>query len=126
FSLPQRKFSIGNKIKEIYSNLTKHFKEDEKRKRISFEKFVEGTKEDRLVLFSPLLHLDHQKKIWLEQENHLEDFYIWISKTYFKNNPDPFADLKTEVEGKIENLNSEKKKRLKKVKKEFNEPLGLV
>ncbi|MFH1889845.1 MAG: segregation/condensation protein A [Nanoarchaeota archaeon] len=126
FSLPQRKFSIGNKIKEIYSNLTKHFKEDEKRKRISFEKFVEGTKEDRLVLFSPLLHLDHQKKIWLEQENHLEDFYIWISKTYFKNNPDPFADLKTEVEGKIENLNSEKKKRLKKVKKEFNEPLGPV
>ena len=40
------------------------------------------------------INLDHQKKIWLEQENHLEDFHIWISETFHKHNPDPFADLR--------------------------------
>ncbi|MBU2503726.1 MAG: segregation/condensation protein A [Nanoarchaeota archaeon] len=125
FLLPKRKFTISDKIKGIYGNLTKHFKEDEKRKRISFEKFAEGTKEDRLILFTPLLHLDHQKKVWLEQENHLDDFYIWLSETYFEHNPDPFADLKTEIE-EVENLSTEKKKRLKKVEKEFENPLGTV
>jgi len=129
FSLPKRKFSITDKIKEVYSNLQGHFKKNETQKRISFSEFVNGKPEDRLILFYPLLQLDHQRKIWLEQETHLEDFHIWLSETYFKHNPDPFADLRLEIEEETskkpkKKLSKEGKKRLKKVEEEFSEPLG--
>ncbi len=124
FSLPKKKFSIKNKIREIYENLLKYFKEDEKRKKISFTKFVGDNKEERIISFSPLLHLDHQKKVWLEQENHFDEFYIWLKEIYFRHNPDPFADLKEEIEEKIKELDKEKKQRLKKVNKDFENPLG--
>ena len=124
FSLPKKKFSIKNKIRDVYGNLLKYFQEDEKRKKISFTKFVGTSKEERIISFSPLLHLDHQKKVWLEQEEHFGEFYIWLKETYFQHNPDPFADLKEEVEQKIEELGSEKKKRIEKINKDFENPLG--
>lgn len=124
FSLPKKKFSIKNKIRDIYGNLLKYFQEDEKRKKISFTKFVGDNKEERIISFSPLLHLDHQKKVWLEQEEHFDEFYIWLKDIYFKHNPDPFADLRHEIEEKIEELDNEKKQRLKKVNKDFENPLG--
>lgn len=124
FSLPKKKKSIKNKIREIYDNLLKHFKEDEKRKRVSFTDFIGDDKEERIISFSPLLHLDHQKKVWLEQENHFEEFYIWIKDVYFKHNPDVFAELKEEVEHKIEELDDEKKQRLEKINKDFENPIG--
>ena len=126
FSLPKRKFSIQDKIKEIYDNLTKHFKQDESRKKISFSDFIGDNTEERIISFSGLLHLDNQKKIWLEQQNHFEDFHIWLSEAYFANNPDPFADLKTEVEEQVGELNPEKKQRLEKINSEFNNPIGEI
>ena len=124
FSLPKRKFSIKDKIKDIYENLIKYFEEDEKRKKISFTKFVGVNKEERIISFSPLLHLDHQKKVWLEQEKHFGEVYIWLKEIYFEHNPDPFKDLKEDVEQKIEELSSEKKKRLETINKDFENPLG--
>ena len=124
FNLPKKGFSIKNKIRKIYENLMKHFKENEKKKRVSFTDFIGDDKEERIISFSPLLHLDHQKKIWLEQEEHFDEFYIWLKEIYFKHNPDPFADLKEEIEEKIEELDSEKKKRLEKINKDFENPLG--
>jgi len=133
-SLPKRKFSIKNKIKELYKKLFFYLNEDDKKK-ISFTKFVGIKKQNRIIAFSPLLHLENQKKIWLEQENHFQEIYIWMKKTYFKYNPDPFADLKQEVENvseqlqkksesAISNVENLDKKRLNKINKEFSNPLG--
>lgn len=124
FSLPKRKFNIKNKIRELYENLLEHFKENGKKKRVSFTEFVGEDREEKIISFSPLLHLDHQKKVWLEQEQHFGEFYIWIKETYFKHNPDPFADLKTELEKEIHEFDSEKQKRLKKINKDFENPLA--
>ena len=71
-----------------------------------------------------MLYLESQKKIWLEQEAHFEEIYIWLKEVYLKHNPDPLADLKQELEEKIEKLDDEKKKRLEKVNKDFDNPLG--
>ena len=62
-----------------------------------------------MITFSSLLHLDHQKKVWLEQEKHFEEIHIWLKEIYFKHNPDPFADLRQELE-QIENINPKNKK----------------
>jgi len=124
FSLPKRKFSIKNKIKEIYEKLLGHLKEEEKRKKISFTEFVGTDKEERVIAFSSLLHLDHQKKVWLDQEKHFEEFYIWLKEVFFHHNPDPFFELREEVEKKTQELDDEKKKRIEKINKDFENPLG--
>ncbi len=123
-SLPKKTTNIKDKIKEIYGNLLKHLKEDEKKHKISFKEFIGEGKDERIISFGPLLHLDHQKKIWLEQEEHFVDFNIWLKHVYFKHNPDPFADLKKDVEIKIKELDNEQKNRLEKVNKDFENPLG--
>ncbi|MBI3623737.1 segregation/condensation protein A [Candidatus Pacearchaeota archaeon] len=121
-SLPKRKFSISDKIKEIYERLSGHF-EKSNSKRIGFSEFVGMEKEEKLIAFSPLLHLENQKKIWLEQEAHFEEIYIWLKETYFKHNPDPFADLKNELEEEIEKLDEEGKKRLENINEDFKNPI---
>lgn len=128
-SIPKKKFNIKNKIRELYEKLLQHFRENEHQKKISFTDLVGENKEERVISFSPLLHLDHQKKIWLEQEEHFGDFYIWLKETYFKYNPDPFADLREEIEEQTEEIgepDSEKKKRLEKINKDFENPLGAL
>ena len=95
--------------------------------------------------FFPLLHLDHQKKLWLEQSAHFEEVYIWLEETHLKHHPDRFADLKQEIEEEAmdeklselieeheemqnqENkVTKEKKKRLKKIEKNFKNPPGEI
>jgi len=123
-SLPKKTTSIKDKIREVYQNLLNHFKEDEKRRRVSFNDFIGQDKEERIISFYPLLQLDSQKKVWLEQEEHLVDFHIWIKETYFKHNPDPFEELREKVEEKLDELDDEKKERLEKINKDFENPLG--
>ncbi|MEK6812395.1 MAG: segregation/condensation protein A [Nanoarchaeota archaeon] len=131
-SLPKRKFSLHDKVKEIYDNLVKNLAKDEKKEKISFSEFIGEDKEERIISFSGLLHLDHQKKVWLEQEKHFDDFNIWLEETYCSKNPDRFADLKLEVEeqvGEIKNENKkgkEQKERLEKINTNFENPMGNI
>jgi len=121
FSLPKRKFSITNKIKEIYNKLFHHLKED--RKNISFTDFIGHDKEERIICFSSLLHLENQKKVWMHQEDHFEEIQIWLRKVFFKHNPDIFEELKQELEREIKDLDEEQKGRLKRIGDDFDNPL---
>lgn len=124
FSIPKKRFNIKNKIKNLYERLFAQLEQSPKRKKISFTQFIGKDKQERIISFSPLLHLENQKKIWLEQENHFEEIHIWLKEVYLKHNPDPFKDLKEELEKEIDNLNSKQKKRLEKINKEFENPIG--
>ena len=124
FSLPKKNFSIKNRIKEIYDKLFKHFEENKEKTKISFDDFIGLNKEERIIAFSPLLQLDNQKKVWLEQENHFGEIHIWMHKTYLKHRGDPYADLKEELEREIKSFDSEQLERLKEVEEKFDNPLG--
>jgi len=97
FSLPKRKFSIKDKITEIYTNLTNWFK-SKTEKKVKFNDFIVGNKEEKVTSFLPLLYLEDQKKIWLEQKNPFDEINIWLKEIFLKHNPDPFEDLKKELE----------------------------
>lgn len=126
-SLPKkRRIGIGNKIKQMYGDLVEHFKQNNDKKKISYSEFIGDDKEERIISFSPLLHMEHQKRIWLDQDNHFDEIYIWLKHIYLKHNPEPFADLKREVKEEIEELDEEKQKRLEKIDKEFKNPLGEI
>ncbi len=123
-SLPKRKFSIKDKIKEIYEKLFGHFEENKGKHKVSFTDFVGEDKEERIIAFAPLLHLENQKRVWLEQEGHFEEINIWLKEVYWKHKGDPYADLKQELEEKIEELDDEKKQRLQEINEEFENPIG--
>jgi segregation and condensation protein A len=124
FSLPKRKFSIKDKIKEIFEKLSRHFEKNQDQRKIAFTDFVGENKEERIITFGSLLHLENSKKVWLEQEGHFEEIYIWLKNIYLKHNPDPFADLKEELEKEIEELDEEQKQRLEETSNEFENPVG--
>ena len=123
FSIPKKKFNIKDKIKEIYDNLFSHLKDEDKRKKIPFTELIGENKEERIIALLPLLHLECQKKIWLEQKNHFEEIHIWLKDVFLKHNPDPFAELKEEIQEEIENLDDEQKQRLEKINTEFENPI---
>ncbi|MEM3091945.1 MAG: segregation/condensation protein A [Candidatus Pacearchaeota archaeon] len=126
FSLPKKTFSIKNKIKEIYENILRHLKNQEKKKKVSFTELVGEDKEEKIASFGPLLHLENQKKIWLEQYQHFDEIYIWLKDIYFLHNPGgPYLDLKNEIL-KLNELDKEKKRRLEKVEKDFKDPLEII
>lgn len=101
-SFPKRKLSMHDKIKQIFSKIIYSLEENKNdpkgdshgEKRIHYDSLIGGEKHERIFSFAPLLHLEHQKKIWLEQNGHFEDIYIWERKTFWEHNGDPFKDLR--------------------------------
>ena len=110
FLIPKRKISIKDKIKQIYEELFNHFKENKEHTKITYTNFVGEDKEERIISFYPLLQLEHQQKVWLEQEAHFEEIHIWLKQRFLDHHGDPFGDLKQELLD-IEQQEIEKAKR---------------
>src|SRR3989338_3229924 len=104
-SFPKRKLSIHDKIKQIFSKIIYSLEENKNEKKIHYNHIIGEEKHERIFSFAPLLYLEHQKKIWLEQNAHFEDIYIWERKTFLKHNEDPFKELR-EVENIEEEISS--------------------
>lgn len=115
-SLPKKRLRVKDRIRNIHLKLKNHFKKTE-HKRISYTNFIGKEREDRITHFSPLLHLESSKKIWLEQETYFDEIHIWMKKTYLEHNGNPFSDLKEELSEKIQELDDGQKQRLKEVEK---------
>ncbi len=104
FSLPKKKISIKDKINEVYNKLLNIFK-TKTEKKISFNEF-NISKDEKVFSFLPLLYLEDQKKIWLEQPVPFEEISIWLKEEFLKIHPDPFFDLKNPEDfKKIEEFN---------------------
>jgi segregation and condensation protein A len=106
FSLPKRKFSIKDKITEIYRNLNDLFKERTEKK-IPYSEFIKENREEKVISFLPLLYLEQDKKVWLDQKIPFDEVHIWLREEFLKNNPDPFADLRKELEEFEKNFKEE-------------------
>lgn len=119
FSLPKRKFSIKDKITEIYRNLNDLFKERTEKK-VPYSEFIKE-REEKIISFLPLLYLEDQKKIWLDQKIPFDEVHIWLREEFLKNNPDPFADLRKELEEFERQLDKEKIEEIKEDSEEEEE-----
>tara|TARA_Y100000310_G_scaffold340196_1_gene435163 strand:+ start:906 stop:1610 length:705 start_codon:yes stop_codon:yes gene_type:complete len=65
--IPEKKIDIGEKIKEIYNKIQNFF--NIKKEKLTFTKLVDSKKkEDKIYTFIPLLHLDNQNKVDMQQE----------------------------------------------------------
>ncbi len=93
-SLPKRKYSINDKLKEIHGRVVDFFSKNKNEKKVTYTEIVGKDKEERALSFFPVIQLENNGKLWLEQENHFEEIHIWLKDIFFKENPDPYADLK--------------------------------
>jgi len=105
-SLPKKTINIHDHINSLYARVMEFLRND--KLKTDFTTLVKGkSREEKIITFVSLLHLENQDKLWLEQNGHFEEIYIWLSHVYKKQNP--LADRLIEdlqEEEKIEEIES--------------------
>ena len=117
-SLPKRTISIKDRMKNLHERLRKHLA-TKKVNRVTYSDFVGQDREDRVLAFYPLLQLENNKKIWLDQPEHFEEIDIWMRKAFMEEKGDPFADIKEEL-AQLE-IEEEKEARIETLEEELEE-----
>lgn len=95
-SVPKKTVNIEGHIKVIYSRIKVLFKDRETR--VAFSELSGKSHEERISTFIPLLHLDNQQKVWLEQEEHFEEIWVLLKELYEKQNAPELEKMRLEVE----------------------------
>jgi segregation and condensation protein A len=95
-SLPKHKINLQDRIKMVYSKLEDIF--ENRKEKLPFTELAGTNTEERIANFIPLLHLDNQQKVWVEQEGHLQEIYIWLKSLYEEQNKEMLEKMKLEVE----------------------------
>ncbi len=113
---------VKERIRQLYAKIKTYF--NKKQEKLSFTELAGGSKEEKLAAFLPVLHLENQQKIWLEQEKHFDEIWIWLYKLYKQQEQQVMDELKEEVEEIKEELDNEQKKRVEEINKDFENPLG--
>lgn len=124
-SLPRQKINLKDQISGVYSKLKEIFSSREKP--FPFSELAGKSTEERVATFVPLLHLDNQQKVWLEQEGHFAEIWILLKHLYVKQNAAELEKMKKEAEIEIDlkDLTPEEQARAEEVEEEFKDPLGM-
>ncbi len=91
-----KKIDLKDRIKQFYARIltsikrsaTSPYKEINK---TCYSNLAGKEREEKLACFLPLLHLSNTKKLWLEQEKHLDEIWIFLYE-YFDKNRDKFFE----------------------------------
>ncbi|MEK6893032.1 MAG: segregation/condensation protein A [Nanoarchaeota archaeon] len=121
-SVPKHRINIQGQIREVYSKLESIFSKRETK--LAFSELAGGKVEDRIATFIPLLHLDTQHKVWLEQTGHFEEIWILLKNIYEKQNAELLDKIRQEVEEDMKNFNAEQREKIKEIEENFENPLG--
>ena len=122
-AMPKHKINLKEQIKKVYNRLKEIFSSREQK--LAFSEIAGETDQEKVAMFVPLLHLDNQQKVWLEQEAHFEEIWIWLYEI-FKKKQEALQELEQEIEEVEEEmeLDSVQKRRLEKINKDFENPLA--
>src|SRR3989344_485656 len=120
-ALPRNPINLKEQIKDVYSKLREIFSKREEK--FAFSELVKGKEKDKVSVFVPLLHLDSQHRVLLEQEGHLDEIWIWLKSLHEKKNAALLEIMRKEVEAEIEKadleLSDEEKERAEELENEF-------
>ncbi|MEM4271822.1 MAG: segregation/condensation protein A [Candidatus Pacearchaeota archaeon] len=101
-AIPKHRINVKERIREVYSKLKYIFEKQDKK--VPFSSISGNTKEEKIATFVPLLHLDNQHKVWLEQEKHFDEIWILLKTIYEQKNSEILAAMRKEAEEAIEKL----------------------
>ncbi len=79
--IPEHKFDLGKAMSTVYARVETHYNtKKNKDKLLTFDDLVvSDSKKDKVLTFVPLLHLDTQRKIDLEQETHFDKIHVKLA-----------------------------------------------
>lgn len=124
-SLPKQRINVQDRIREVHAKLKEIFKDREEK--LAFTELAGSTTEERVATFVPLLHLDNQHKIWLEQEGHFTEIWILLKHIYEKQNAVTLEKMRREVEEEmnvfVAQLTPEEKARANDLEEKYANPL---
>lgn len=80
FMMPKKTIDIREKIKELYNKIKEFFTRRKTGELLTFTELAGTSKDEKIACFLPLLHLDTQEKIYLEQEKPFEEINIWLKE----------------------------------------------
>jgi len=121
--IPKTRVNIRDRIRQIYAKISIFFKKKPQSK-LSFTELAGKERESRIASFLPVLHLDNQQKVWLEQEGHREEIWIWLYEIFKKQRALDFVEEEIEEVEKELGMDSEQRKRIEKINKDFENPLA--
>ncbi len=100
--IPQvKRIDLKDRIKQLYARILNALKKPQITKK-TYSELIGKEKEQRISCFLPLLHLNDGRKLWLEQEKHLDEIYVFLYE-YFEENRENFLDgLEEDIEMKNE------------------------
>jgi len=128
FFLPKSSTDVRFKIKEIYEKIKGFFSKGNQEK-MTFS-LLAPTNEEKRMSFAPILHLDHQNKVTLDQLKHFEEIFIYmkdirgsaddlIKELKARENEYVEEKMKEQVEEEMHNKFEE----INQIKEEANKPL---
>ncbi len=100
-----RRIDLKDRIRQFYARILTSLKKEKKpENKVSYNNLVGKEREEKLACFLPLLHLSNNRKLWLEQENHLEEIWIYLYEYFEKNKEDFIKELEEDIEDMKEEL----------------------
>jgi segregation and condensation protein A len=129
-----RRINIKDRIRNFYAKILTAFKNKKGELKIPYSEFTQSKKEEKLAFFLPLLYLSNHGKLWLEQETHFSEIYIYLYEQFKKTFPDLYQkDLIIDKEEEIaEELledfqaledKEESEKKVKRINRDFENPI---
>mgnify|MGYP001565342368 CR=1 FL=1 len=90
-----RRINIKDRIRKFYARLLSSFKKAELEKQIKlpYTHFTGNSKEEKIACFLPMLYLSNHGKIWIEQEAHYKEIYLYLYEHFKKAFPEHDKEL---------------------------------
>ena len=100
-----KRIDLKDRVKQFYEKILISIKRSQKENltKLTYNDLTKNEKEEKLATFLPLLYLSNNRKLWLEQNDHLDDIWIYLFE-YFQKNKDQFIE---ELEEDIEEMKEE-------------------
>jgi segregation and condensation protein A len=121
--MPRKTVNIKERIRKIYARVLSWF--SRKQERMSFTELAGADRDERIASFLPILHLDNQSRVWLEQEAYFEEIWIWLKSVYDKTRDKELKDgLREDMKEIEKGISNEQLRRIEKINKDFENPLA--
>lgn len=134
-----KRIDLKDRIRQFYAKILTSVKKkavsgEKHTNKVGYKSLAGIEREERVACFLPLLHLSNNKKLWLEQEDHLEEIWIYLYDYFDKNreqfieelqlddeSAEEFEELKAEILGEERPLMGEIDRALSEVEGEIEE-----
>jgi segregation and condensation protein A len=149
-----KRINIKDRIRRFYAKILTAFKSKKAEMKLPYSSFTGDNKEEKIACFLPMLHLSNTGKLWLEQEKHFSEIWLYLYEVFKKNFPEHDKEImeenierenwegvpidqevQAEMEEQIDGLKKEMKemkkelddeqlKRVEEINKDFENPVG--